>query len=194
MGASDRGYAQRHGANQDPAEAGLESVMVDSAVSGSDVWFVAHTRPRCEKKVVQYCADLEFQTTLPCYKSVRKYRGKTVSFEKPLFPGYVFLKMPREMRGKIFQSDYVANLLEVYDQPLFEQQLSDILRALDTGLEIVLAPDIGKGTRVNIKTGALAGMEGWVEERYGFETVLLRLNFIGQAAAVKINAAELEPI
>ncbi len=168
--------------------------MADAAASGSDIWFVAHTRPRCEKKVVQYCADLGLQTTLPCYKSVRKYRGKTVTFEKPLFPGYVFLKMPPEMRGKIFQSDYVANLLEVYDQPLFEEQLSDILRALETGLEIVLAPDIGKGSRVNIKTGALAGMEGWVEERYGFDTVLLRLNFIGQAAAVKINAADLEPI
>ena len=47
---------------------------------------------------------------------------------------------------------------------------------------------------MNIKTGALAGMEAWVEERYGFDTVLLRLNFIGQAAAVKVNAADLEPI
>ena len=167
---------------------------MDAAASGSKVWFVAHTRPRCEKKVVQYCADLGLQTTLPCYKSVRKYRGKTVTFEKPLFPGYVFLTAPREMRGKIFQSDYVANLLEVHDQPLFEQQLRDILQALESGLEIVLAPDIGKGSRVNIKTGALAGMEGWVEERYGFDTVLLRLNFIGQAAAVKVNAADLEPI
>ena len=106
----------------------------------------------------------------------------------------MFLKARRELRGKIFQSDYVANLLEVFDQPLFEKQLGDILQALETGLEIVLAPDIGKGSRVNIKTGALAGMEGWVEERYGFDTVLLRLNFIGQAAAVKLNAADLEPI
>jgi hypothetical protein len=40
----------------------------------------------------------------------------------------------------------------------------------------------------------LAGVEGWVEERYGFETVLLRLEFIGQAAAVKLTAGELEEI
>jgi transcription antitermination factor NusG len=61
-------------------------------------------------------------------------------------------------------------------------------------LEIVLAPEIGKGTHVKIKTGALAGIEGWVEERYGFDTVLLRLDFIGQAAAVKLSASDLEPI
>jgi transcription antitermination factor NusG len=167
---------------------------VDAAASDLPVWFVAHTRPRCEKKVVQYCVDLGLATTLPCYRSVRKYRGKTVTFEKPLFPGYVFLQAPPELRGKIFQSDYVANLLEVYDQLQFERQLEDILHALETGLEIVLVPEIGKGSRVNIKTGPLAGMEGWVEERFGFDTVLLRLNFIGQAAAVKVNAADLEPI
>lgn len=168
--------------------------MRDAELPNSIVWFVAHARPRCEKKVVQYCGDLGVATTLPCYQSVRKYRGKTVSFEKPLFPGYVFLQALPEQRGKIYQSDYVANLLTVHDQVLFEQQLSDVLRALETGLEIVLAPEIGKGSRVKIKNGPLAGVEGWVEERYGFDTVLLRLEFIGQAAAVKLSAADLEEI
>jgi transcription antitermination factor NusG len=168
--------------------------MREAETPDSVVWFVAHARPRCEKKVVQYCTDLGIETTLPCYRSVRKYRGKRVTFEKPLFPGYVFFKAAPEQRGKIFQSDYVANILTVNDQALFEQQLADILRALETGLEIVLAPDIGKGSRVKIKNGPLAGVEGWVEERYGFETVLLRLEFIGQAAAVKLTAGDLEPI
>lgn len=37
-------------------------------------------------------------------------------------------------------------------------------------------------------------MEAWVEERYGMNTVLLRLDFIGQAAAVKVQATDLELI
>jgi transcription antitermination factor NusG len=172
----------------------VESLMLNPDALETIVWFVAHTRPRCEKKVVQYCADLGISTTLPCYHSVRKYRGKTVTFEKPLFPGYVFLQAQRQQRPKIFQSDYVANLLDVHDEKLFKQQLGDILRALETGLEIVLAPEIGTGTRVKIRHGPLAGIEGWVEDRYGFETVLLRLDFIGQAAAVKLSAGELEPV
>ena len=158
------------------------------------IWFVAHARPRCEKRIVDYCGRMGVTTTLPCYQTVRKYRGKKVTFEKPLFPGYVFLQAAPELRGKIYQSDYVANLLSVNDQAGFERQLADILRALETGLEITLAPEIGKGTRVRIRNGPLAGTEGWVEERYGFETVLLRLDFIGQAAAVKLSAADLEPI
>ncbi|MDB6108793.1 MAG: NusG antitermination factor, partial [Pedosphaera sp.] len=151
-------------------------------------------RPRCEKKLVQFCEREEISATLPCYRAAHKYRGKTVVFQKPLFPGYVFLQLSSERRPKILQSDCVANLLAVADQALFIQQLEEILRALDTDLEIRLAPLIGEGTRVLIKNGPLRGVEGLVVQRYGVNTVLLRLDFIGQAAAVKVEAADLEVI
>ena len=100
--------------------------------------------------------------------------------------------MLAETRSLILQSKHVANLLDVYDQELFRKQLDEILRALETRLEIRLAPTIGEGTHVKIKSGPLRGIEGWVEERYGLSVVLLRLDFIGQAAAVKIDAENLE--
>jgi transcription antitermination factor NusG len=156
------------------------------------LWFVAHTRPRCEKKLVQYAEREGLIVTLPCYHSVRKYRGKTVTFEKPLFPGYVFFRLEEEHRQTVYQSDYVANLLKVGDRELFERQLAAVLQALETNLEIRLAPEIGPGKRVRITSGPLRGVEGWVEERYGMTTVLLRVDFISQAAAVKVEAHELE--
>ena len=171
----------------------LEQAPEQKTEQATDLaWFVAHTRPRCEKKLVEYCEREGFNVTLPLYKSVKKYRGKTVTFEKPLFPGYVFLRLlPQEPR-KVYQSDYVANLLTVVDQQLFEQQLGDILEALETNYEIFLAPQIIAGSRVKIKSGPLRGMEGYVEQRAGHTFVLLRLDFISQAAAVKVEATELE--
>ena len=158
------------------------------------LWFVAHTRPRCEKKLVRYCDREGLSSTLPCHRAVHKYRGKTVVFQKPLFPGYVFLQILEEHRSRACRSDYVANLLGVADQGLFARQLGDVLIALETHQEIRLAPSIGSGTRVKIRHGPLRGVEGWVEQRYGLSTVLLRLDFIGQAAAVKVDAADLELI
>jgi transcription antitermination factor NusG len=158
------------------------------------LWFVAHTRPRCEKKLLEYCGRKGLEATLPCYRSAHKYRGKTVVFQKPLFPGYVFLQMPAEKRGVVRQSDHVANLLDVHDQELFTRQLGEVMQALETDLEIRLAPTIGEGARVKIKSGPLRGVEGWVEKRYGMSVVLLRLDFIGQAAAVKMEAMDLEMV
>ena len=157
------------------------------------LWFVAHTKPRREKKLVEYCQRQGFAVTLPCYNSAHKYRGKTVVFRKPLFPGYAFLKLQPEQKGAVRQNDLVANLLEVFDQETFRQQLEGILTALDTDLEVRLAPAIGEGMRVRIKGGPLQGLEGWVEKRYGMTTVLLRLDFIHQAAAVQLDADLLTP-
>jgi transcription antitermination factor NusG len=156
------------------------------------LWFVAHTRPRREKKLKQYCGENNIPATLPCYKTVHKYRGKVVSFEKPLFPGYVFLELLPEQKQKVYQSDFLANLLVVHDQEQFVHQLGDILMALETGLEVRLAPEITAGARVKIKSGPLRGLEGCVENRSGTISVLLRLDFIGQAAAVKVSADDVE--
>lgn len=158
------------------------------------LWFVAHTKPRREKKLVEHCARHALRATLPCYGSSHKYRGKTVSFRKPLFPGYVFLQLLPTQTALIRQNDNVANLLDVFDQATFARQLQEILAALDSGLEVRLAPDITTGTRVRIRSGPLQGVEGLVESRSGPTTVILRLDFINQAAAVKLTADQLELI
>ena len=143
---------------------------------------------------MEYCARQNIAATLPCYQSAHKYRGKTAVFQKPLFPGYVFLKIESPLAESVRQNDHVANLLQVFDQETFQRQLQDILTALQSNLGVRLAPSIGVGMRVRIKDGPLQGIEGWVEKRYGLTTVLLRLDFISQAAAVKMDAELLEQI
>ncbi len=167
--------------------------LLETITTVSDlIWFVAHTRPRREKKLVEHCQRGGIAATLPCYNSTHKYRGKTVVFRKPIFPGYVFLQLEAGQKEALRQSDHVANLLDVFDQETLRRQLEDILLALETDLEVRLAPTIGEGMRVRIKAGPLRGIEGWVESRYGLTTVLLRLDFISQAAAVKLDADLLE--
>lgn len=158
-------------------------------------WHVIHTRPRCEKKVATYC-DLErIGYSLPLYRSVKRYRGKEVIFLKPLFPNYVFVRLSDStQQGALQRNAHVARILAVPDQAEFEHQLNDILRALESDVKVRLAPLIGVGMRVKIRSGPLRGMDGWVEHRSGMVDVLLRLDFIGQAAVVKVAADALEPI
>ncbi len=160
----------------------------------SPIWLVAHTRPRCEKKVAEFCTREGIPITLPLYQSVKRYRGKQVVFRKPLFPGYVFMQAMPGQRLAVAQHQHVANLLEPPDQAEFTAQLGDILQALDSGVELRLAPEILPGIRVRLRSGPLRGVEGIVTERLGMLEVQLRLDFIGQGAAVRVAADELEPI
>lgn len=157
------------------------------------LWFVLHTRPRCEKKLAAYCQTFGIHHSLPLYRSVKSYQRKRVVFLKPLFPGYVFLRPTLDQKRSLFKSDCIANWLEIFDQDLFTIQLEAILAALETDYEIRLAPTIQAGTQVRIKSGPLQGLTAWVDNRMGMETVLLRLDFIGEAASVKIGVDLLEP-
>jgi transcription antitermination factor NusG len=158
------------------------------------LWLVAHTRPRCEKKVADFCQREAWAVTLPLYRSVKRYRGKKLVFLKPLFPGYVFVELAPDQRLKLSQHQHVANLLEPPDQAEFATQLATILRVLEGEVEVRLAPEIQPGARVRLRSGPLRGVEGIVTERHGMLEVQLRLDFIGQGAAVKVSADELEPV
>ncbi len=160
----------------------------------SRIWLVAHSRPRCEKKIVEFCGREGIETTLPLYRSVKRYRGKKLVFHKVLFPGYVFVRLEPHRKLTLAQHQHVANLLEPPDQAEFSAQLGDILRALDSEVDVRLAPEIQPGIRVRLKTGPLRGVEGIVTDRNGMLEVQLRLDFIGQGAAVRVAADELEPI
>ena len=158
------------------------------------LWYVAHVKPRREKKLAEFCEREGFAFALPCYDSTRKYRGKSVVFHKPLFPGYVFLQLLKPNVSTVQQSDLIANLLDVFDQTTLDRQLKEIFAALESGLVVKVAPNIGKGTRVRIKSGPLQGIEGLVETRSGVSFVMLRLDFINQAAGVKVEADMIEPV
>jgi hypothetical protein len=145
--------------------------------------------------VVEFCEREQISATLPCYQAAHKYRGKTAVFRKPLFPGYVFLQLLESQRRSIYQSDYVANLLDVVRPGALQESTG----RNSSSSRYRLRNPAGAGRMVRecacrSKIGPLRGIEGWVEERYGMNTELLRLDFIGQAAAVKVEATDLELI
>ena len=52
----------------------LTEVMdtVDAPQDAELDWYVAHVRPRCEKKLVEHGKAYKFPTTLPTYSSTKK--------------------------------------------------------------------------------------------------------------------------
>ena len=142
--------------------------------------------------MAEFCTDRGFNHFLPLHASVRNYPGKRLVFFKPLFPGYVFLEVFPYQAMEVRLCRHVARLLEPGDQAEFAAQLEDIRIALQSEREVRLAPNITEGRRVQIRSGPMRGLEGRVLRRQGITEVVLRLDFIGQAAAVRVEAQELE--
>jgi transcription antitermination factor NusG len=141
-----------------------------------------------------FCAKEGIFHQLPLFRSPKSYRGKSLVFLKPLFPGYVFLRPAPDHIHLLRQNRHLARLLHPPDQAEFAAQLGAILLALEANREVRLAPHIAEGQKVRLCTGPLRGLEGFVERREGVIDVILRLDFITQAAAVKVSANEVEQV
>lgn len=155
-------------------------------------WCVAYTKPRAEKKFATYCDECGIEAILPTYESVKKYPRKTVKFDKPYFPGYVFILTQVKNLLIIKKSSYLVDILKVYDQKAFQSQLYRVLKAIESGEKLLLVQRIKPGIQVRVKRGSLRGVEGIVEKREKLCKVCIMIQILGRGVEVKVDGDDLE--
>ena len=155
-------------------------------------WLVCHTKPRCEKKLAALLTAEKFEHYLPLVVSVRRYAQQTKKFTKPLFPGYVFAKVPVEKKARIYQQDLLARAIMVDDEAKFLRQLADVKAIVASGLELSVMPLLTKGRRVKIVGGPLHGLEGFVDDPTNPQGVVLSVDVLRQGLHVKVPAENLQ--
>ncbi|MGA3131743.1 MAG: UpxY family transcription antiterminator [Terracidiphilus sp.] len=160
-------------------------------------WFALYTTSRHEKRVAQHLSQREIEFYLPLYKSARKWAdGSRVILDLPLFPGYLFVHIRRNERGRVLG---VPGALSVVGgtggEPAWLPDAT--IDALRTGLETQLVrphPLLTVGQRVRIRSGALAGFEGVVARNKNSFRVVLTVEHIMQSYAVDVALEDLEPL
>lgn len=161
---------------------------------GESSWFVCHTRPRCEKKFAALLTAEKFEHYLPLFASVRRYGRQTKTFTKPLFPGYVFTRVPDARKARIFQQDLVARAIPVGNEAEFLRQIEDVKALLSSGFELSVMPLITKGRRVKILGGPLHGLEGYVDDPANPRGVVLSVDVLRQGVLVRVPADQIQPL
>ena len=155
-------------------------------------WLVCHTRPRCEKKFAALMVAEKFEHFLALVQSVRRYGQQTKKFSKPLFPGYVFVRVPVEKKSRLYQQDLLARAIHVLDEPTFLVQLAAVKAMVASGYELSVRPLLTKGRRVKIIGGALHGLEGFVDDPTNPQGVVLSVDVLRQGVLVKLPAEQLQ--
>jgi len=160
-------------------------------------WFALYTASRHEKRVAQHLGEREIDFYLPLYRTQRKWSdGSRVTLELPLFPGYLFVHIPRSERKRVLA---VPGALAVVGGTGGEPAAlpDSTVEALRIGLKSRPAyphPRVTAGQRVRIRSGALAGFEGIVVRSKNSFRVVLTLEHIMQSYAVEVDLSDLEPV
>lgn len=156
-------------------------------------WLVAHARPRCEKKIVQFCGQQGMPSYLPLRTKIHRYGARERAFSSPLFPGYVFCVADPAQRSLLAQNRYAAHVLDVVNQAQLVGQLRQIDLALASGDVMEVMPYLEAGRRVRVLAGPLKGMEGLVLRSKSRTRIVINVDMIRQAVAMEVDSAWLGP-
>jgi transcription antitermination factor NusG len=157
-------------------------------------WFAVYTSSCHEKRVAQHCQVREIESFLPTYGYTRRWKnGCTMNMERPLFPGYVFVRFSPAHRVRILELPGVVSLVGAARQPA---ALPDAdIEALRNGLPLLNAEPhayLNVGDRVKVRNGPLAGITGLLVRKKNSVRVVLTLELILKSISVEVDERDLE--
>lgn len=156
-------------------------------------WQVLYLHPRCEKKVADYCVHNGVEHYLPLRRVTRIYQRRRVTFDLPVFPGYLFADFDTESRVKVLKSNHIIRILQPLSEPQLIFELDQVKKALLVDPTLIPCEALKKGRHVRIRSGPFMGIEGIVADLKGAGKVVLNVDLIGQAVVVEVEKAFVEP-
>ena len=166
------------------------------AVRSEPRWYAAYTRANHERRAHEQFLNRSVDSFLPTYVSVRRWKDRRIRLQMPLFPGYVFVRIPLCERLRVLEVPCVARLVGFNGVPVAinEDEVEGLRRALAQGTYAQPHPYLTVGRRVRVVGGPLQGAVGTLVKRKGNCRVILSVDLIKRSVIVDVSEADLEPV
>ena len=161
---------------------------------GISRWFVVYTKSRREKKLAEFAYRWSINYYLPLQESVRQYKYRKLTFTKPLFPGYIFVKVNDSERQSLIISGHTVSFLKVRDELEFLSSLRQIHTGRKQGAEFRRTEYLNRGTKVKIISGPLTGLTGVVKNQNSVREVILQIDLLRQAVSIAVTPEQVSII
>ena len=162
----------------------------------SPAWFAAYTHSCQERRVTQHLSARNIEYFLPVHKKINHWKnGLRMLIERPLFPGYVFVKIECKERVRVLEMPGVHSIVGAGRQPTplpYEE-----IQALRRGVHLLNAephPLLKSGEKVLVRRGPLEGIAGIVVRQKNSTRIVLTLDLIMKSISVEVDSEDLEII
>ena len=164
--------------------------------NGNEAWHALHTRYQHEKVVAELLARQGFETFLPRYTTVHRWKDRTKRLSLPLFPCYVFLRGGFDRRLQILKTPGVYAIVESAGRPgvIPEPEIAAIKRAVENSPRIKPHPFLETGDWVKIKSGPLVGLEVFLVRKQDQLRLVLSVEMLGRSVAVEVETSHAEQV
>ena len=163
-------------------------------------WYVVHTQPRKEEKALVNIKQQAYEVYLPKYLKQRRHARKVDTIRKPLFPGYLFVKLDlNKMPWRVINN--TAGVLNLVCQgtqpaPLEDGAIETILRSEDDNGLVVLGNSTNweVGDTVKITKGPFLNKFGVLDAFDDRKRVLVLFKMLGRHVRANLSVESLEPV
>jgi len=161
--------------------------------SGELHWYAAYTCSRHEKMVQEQLLLRTVETYLPLFEKQSRWKDRVVQLQLPLFPGYLFVRIPLAHRFRVLDVPGVVRLVAFNGRAvaLPDEEIEALRRSL-TERRAQPHPYLAAGKRVHIMSGPLRGLEGVVLRRKNNLRIVVSVDSIQRSIALEVEASDLK--
>lgn len=158
-------------------------------------WYAVFVRSKMEKQIGAVLSEKGFEVCVPLYRCRRRWSDRYKWLDLPLFPTYLFCRLALRQKNLVLTTPGVIRLVSQGPAPLpvGEEEMNGLLQLCRSGVQAHPLPAIPAGSRVRIKAGALAGVEGILLEERRVSRVVLSVSLLNRAVCVEIDGIDIEP-
>lgn len=161
-------------------------------------WYAVSTRSRHEKVAASLLESRGISHFLPLTRESRSWSDRKQTVEIPLFPGYLFVHIPRNRSSHtcVLSVPGVVRIIgnQAGPQPIPDDQIEGIHLVLSHGVPCVPHRFFNVGDRVRVITGVLAGLEGTLCRVGSDSKLVLSIAMIQQSVAITIQRKDVVPV
>jgi transcription termination/antitermination protein NusG len=157
-------------------------------------WYAVQTRPRHEKVVKHSLETAGIETFLPLCPQYRSWSDRRKIVDFPLFPGYIFARAAWSMqaRVRVFQTNGVIGFVGPRKEatPIPVQQIDAVRSLMQARAECRPHPYLTVGQRVQIRNGALQGLQGILVRVASDHSLVVSVDLIHRSVSIRLDGYE----
>ena len=159
-------------------------------------WYLIQFKPNSYRLAERNLHRQGFETFLPMQKITRRKASRFVSDLKPLFPGYMFVRVNsdlapwRTINSTIGVSKLVS--FEGKPKPLPLQLISGLMLRCDASGTLLPPKSLSEGYSVEMLTGPFANFIATVDTIDPEQRIWVLLDFMGQKTRMQVTADQLQ--
>ena len=158
-------------------------------------WIAVYTKPRHEKVVYSEFIDKNIESYLPLIKRKHRWSDRSKWVEIPIFKSYIFVHIDIKNYIDVLQTRGVHHIIKFQNKIAIipDFQIDNLKRMIEGGFDPLPSDYFIVGDTVEVIGGPLKGLSGIVARSDTEDKLVIKIDAIQHAVAVKIDRKYLKP-